>query len=111
MRSNLSSPRFILPVFMFLLIAGAWIYGYLASSYDAASMVSTVLPDTERAKVNGKLCVAIGSNDEVVGYAAVESAPGYAGPIEVLVGLGTDGEIKGFKVLESRESPGFFLDT
>jgi len=44
----------------------------------------------------------------VIGYAATGEAPGYGGPILVLVGVDPAGEILGVEVLEQRETPGFY---
>ncbi len=44
----------------------------------------------------------------MVGYAGVGSAPGYGGPIEMLVGVDANGVILGTMIVAQRESPGFF---
>jgi hypothetical protein len=45
---------------------------------------------------------------ELVGYAAGADAVGYGGPIYLLVGVNTAGDIIGIQVVEQRETPGFF---
>ncbi|MFC1961299.1 FMN-binding protein, partial [Chloroflexota bacterium] len=47
-------------------------------------------------------------NGEIVGYAAAGVAPGYGGPVELLVGMDTAGTVAGVKLIKHRETPGFF---
>ncbi len=91
------------------LVAAAWLIGYATSGADVAPLVTEVLPGADRIRPTGNLYIGTRSSDgSLVGYAAVGSAPGYGGPIEVLVGVNPDGVIMGAKVVQQRESPGFF---
>ncbi|GHV87687.1 hypothetical protein AGMMS50267_00470 [Spirochaetia bacterium] len=58
---------------------------------------STILFDSE---------YEIRRGDELLGAAIQASGPSYAGPIVVLVGIGTDGKISGAKILEHKDTPG-----
>jgi NosR/NirI family transcriptional regulator, nitrous oxide reductase regulator len=92
----------------FLLIASAWIYGYLNSGADVAPLVADVLPGSTNVQTSGDLFIGYDAEGEMVGYAAVGSAPGYAGPVEMLVGVNPAGKILGVVLVQQRESPGFF---
>lgn len=90
-----------------LLMLLAWVYGYVTNGTEIAPLVMDVLPTAERVEQRGSLFVGL-NGDEVVGYAAVGQAPGYGGPIEVLVGVDPAGTVTGFTVVEHHETPGFF---
>ena len=92
----------------FLLASAAWIYGYFTSGTEILPLVSEVVPQAKRIESEGNLYLGLDDQGEVVGYAAVGEAPGYCGPIEVLVGVDPGGEILGTKVVDHCESPGFF---
>ena len=53
-----------------------------------------------------KLTKAV-KNGEVVGYIASTAPNGYGGAIELLVGLDTNADVKGIKILSHSETPGF----
>ena len=91
-----------------LLIVAAWLYGVLTSGADIAPLINSVLPGADRSEKQGSLFVGYSSDNRIVGYAAVGSAPGYGGPIDVLVGVNPQGDIIGVKVVTQRETPGFF---
>ena len=92
-----------------ILVVAAWIYGYVSSGTDVVPMVPDVIPGATRVEVSGPLFIGYSDeSNEPVGYAAVGEAPGYAGPIEMLVGIYPDGEISGVSIVAQRESPGFF---
>jgi hypothetical protein len=91
-----------------LLVATAWTYGYLTAATNVLPLVPDVLPGAAQIESRGQLYIGRDSAGELVGYAAVGQAPGYAGPIEMLVGVAPNGEILGALVVAERESPGFF---
>jgi len=86
----------------------AWLYGYFSTGIDVLPFVSELLPGAVQIDVNSRLYIGYGEDGSVVGYAAVGEAPGYAGPIEILVGIDPDGKVIGAKLIQERESPGFF---
>ena len=43
---------------------------------------------------------------EIAGYAIKVAPKGYAGPVEIMVGLSTDGKVTGIKILSHTETPG-----
>lgn len=90
-----------------ILILTAWIVGYYSAGADVAPLVADVLPAATRVERRGSLFVGL-NDDHVVGYAAIGQAPGYGGPIDVLVSVDPAGDVVGFQVIEHRETPGFF---
>jgi hypothetical protein len=91
-----------------VLVILAWGYGYFTGGTEAAPLVDDVIPGAVQMRREGEIFVAENENGEVVGYAALGSAPGYGGPIEMLVGVAPDGAILNVRVVTERESPGFF---
>ncbi|OHW62491.1 electron transport complex subunit RsxG [Andreesenia angusta] len=49
---------------------------------------------------------ALDGSKSTVGYVVKTSTGGYAGPIEVVTGVSTDGSITGMKVVKNTETPG-----
>jgi len=90
------------------LIAVAWIAGYVRNGTNVAPLVAGVLPGATRVDSEGDLFIGRDAEGNVVGYAALGEAPGYGGPLEVLVGVTPDGAISGVTIVAQRESPGFF---
>lgn len=43
---------------------------------------------------------------EITGYAIKVASKGYAGPIEIMVGISNDGKVSGIKILSHTETPG-----
>lgn len=91
-----------------VVVLAAWIYGYFANGTDVVPLVPEVIPGADQVDVANGLFVGRDDTGQIVGYAAVGEAPGYAGPIEVLVGVDPAGAILGVKIVKQRESPGFF---
>ena len=46
------------------------------------------------------------ANGELIGYNFTVTPKGYAGPVEVVVGINRDGQLMGIKVLNHKETPG-----
>lgn len=90
------------------LIAVAWIVGYARNGADVAPLVPDVLPGATRVENEGDLFIGRDGKGDIVGFAALGEAPGYGGPLEVLVGVSPDGAISGVKIVTQRESPAFF---
>lgn len=89
----------------------SWLFGYFQSSNNTAAKVPTVLPGAERIERRGDVYFGYtegSTSGELVGYAGTGQATGYAGPIDVLVGVDRAGAIIGVAILEHRETPGFF---
>ena len=106
-RSKNRRERLIL-IFTSAIVVLAWLYGYFSSGADIAPLVPRVLPGAVSIVPQGDLFVGRDGSGELVGYAATATAPGYGGPIDVLVGVDPDGIVTGVEIVAQRESPGFF---
>ena len=95
-------------VLSFIAGLAAWLFGYFSSGVDVLPFAAEVLPDAARIEAQGRLFVGYDKTGEVIGYAAAAEAPGYSGPIQMMVGVNLDGEIIGTRLVQQRESPGFF---
>jgi uncharacterized protein YuzE len=91
-----------------LLALAAWLIGYFSSTSDFLPSIPEIIPYAVRVENQGNIYVAYDTNGEIVGYAAIGKSQGYAGPIEMLVGIDRQGNITGVKVVTQRETPGFF---
>jgi NosR/NirI family transcriptional regulator, nitrous oxide reductase regulator len=89
-------------------LLAAWLVGYLSSGADVAPFVPQLLPGATHVERNGDLYVGRDAMGAVVGYAGAGEAPGYGGPVTMLVGVAPDGAITGVQLVTQRESPGFF---
>ncbi len=98
----------LLIVLTVAVVAAAWIFGYFASGTEVAPLVPELLPGTAHVRTEGQIFIALDANDAIIGYAALGSAPGYGGPIDMLVAIDPNGSILGTLVVTERESPGFF---
>jgi NosR/NirI family transcriptional regulator, nitrous oxide reductase regulator len=90
------------------IIIAAWLYGYFNSGTDATASIGKVLPGAATIERSGDLFIGRNVDGDLVGYAAVGSGSGYAGPLEVAVGVDPAGSILGVEMVAERESPGFF---
>jgi len=86
----------------------AWFYGYFTSGTDVAPLVPKVIPGVVSVAIQGDLFVGTDATGQIIGYAATSTAPGYGGPIDVLVGVDPNGVVLGVEIVAQRESPGFF---
>lgn len=89
-------------------LVAAWFYGYFSSGVAVAPLVQQVLPGAVSVQETHGVFVARDEAGAVVGYAAAGQAPGYGGPVELLVAVAPDGQIVGVRFLQEHESPGFF---
>jgi hypothetical protein len=91
-----------------LILIAAWGYGYLNSRDSVAPSAADVLPGAVRIEPRGALFAGYDTNGSLIGYAAASSAPGYGGPVGMMVGVNPEGSIIGVQVINHRETPGFF---
>ncbi|MGA9532824.1 MAG: hypothetical protein WBR18_08930, partial [Anaerolineales bacterium] len=77
----------------------AWVYGSVTSGQDVAPLVERVLPGaTQTERINGVFAgyqLGADGTRQLVGYAGVGEAPGYGGPVRMLVGVDPQGQIIG----------------
>ena len=72
-----------------------------------------ILPDADKfsktdVKVNDKV-LEVNSGlkgNKIAGYAIKVAPKGYGGPVEIMVGISTDGKVTGIKILAHTETPG-----
>jgi hypothetical protein len=117
MKIGINPPRKIqekwdrrLALFAVLTIAAAWIVGAAINRQELPDC-RTVLPTAiECRPTNGGYegLIVEGDTETVVGWAQVAEAAGYAGPIQVLVGVDPTGNVIGIKVLHHTETPAFY---
>lgn len=91
-----------------ILALTAWLIGYFSSSADIVPMVPEIVPTAARVEARGNIFIAYDASGEIAGYAALGEGQGYAGPIEMLVGMDPQGNIIGVKIVTQRETAGFF---
>ena len=87
-----------------LLLLAAWLIGYFGSGQDLAPLALSVIPGADRIEAHGGLFIGYHNGDsQPVGYAAVGSAQGYGGPIEVLVSLAPDETVTGMRIVSQHD--------
>lgn len=86
----------------------AWGWGYCSSGADVAARVPQVLPFARRIENHSGIYLGYDEHGSLVGYAASGEAPGYGGPIQLLVGVAPDGQIIAAEIVQQRDTPGFF---
>jgi NosR/NirI family transcriptional regulator, nitrous oxide reductase regulator len=91
-----------------ILALSAWLIGYFSSTADVIPTIPEIIPGAGRVETLANIYIAYDSDGEIIGYAALGETQGYAGPIEMLVGIDLQGNITGVKVFSQRETPGFF---
>jgi NosR/NirI family transcriptional regulator, nitrous oxide reductase regulator len=91
------------------LIVAAWLIGFWTAGVDIAPLALSVLPGASTVEKHGSIYVGLAAGgSRVVGYAAASEAPGYAGPINMLVGIDPQGSIIGTRVVQQGETSSFF---
>lgn len=100
-----------LALFAVATILLAWVIGALINREEPPDC-RAVMPQADECRVSGEILEGIIKNEDgtetVVGWAKVSEAPGYAGPVQVMVGINPAGELIGLKVLKHTETPSFF---
>jgi NosR/NirI family transcriptional regulator, nitrous oxide reductase regulator len=86
-------------------------YAARGPNYTRLANLERVMPEADRfsEKEGEPPVIRAYKNDELIGYVYLTNdvpplANGYSGPINVLIGLGLDGYIKGLRVVSYRES-------
>lgn len=78
----------------------------MVDAFPGAEDIEPIDVDLTDSMVQEVFKIGIGGQD--VGYVyRVMARGGYGGPIEFIAGIGNDGDVKGFKVLNHSETPGF----
>jgi polyferredoxin len=95
-------------VFTALVIITAWIIGHFSKDTNALDYAVSVLPGAVEIENRGSYFIGISEAGDVIGYAAVGQGNGYGGPLKVIVGVDSVGNILGMEIIENHETPGFF---
>lgn len=95
-----------LPAIAILAIA-VW-YGRSRSGPDLVPLLHEIFPGASRFEQSEGIYAAYSIENSLVGWAATGSGSGFGGPMVVLVGLDTTGNVVGGRVVEQRETPIFF---
>ena len=97
---------------IFLSLVLAWIVGIFRQHSDTVVFLKQALPSAaqfDSASDSTYVGFIPGeSQDKTVGFVAIRSVYGYAGPITVAAGLDTNGQIVGAIIVKQTESPAFF---
>lgn len=91
-----------------LAVVLAWVYGWLNAGFDVAPEALAVIPGAARVELRGSIYLGYDAADRLVGYAGLGEAPGYGGPITLVVGLDPAGAVTEVRVVRQRETPSFF---
>ncbi len=86
----------------------AWVYGWLTAGFDVAPEALAVIPGASRVEARGSIYLGYDKAGQLVGYAGHGEAPGYGGPITLVVGLDPAGAVTGVRIVRQRETPSFF---
>lgn len=76
---------------------------------SAAALAGIYMFTQPKINANARVALEIAQKEVLAGAAGkafLVSPYGYAGNIDMLVGVGADGKIKGIKILRQRETPG-----
>ena len=99
----------LLIVLTVAVVVAAWFIGYFTSGTDVAPLVPDLMPGTTRVRTEGAtLCWPTTTLAPCSATRRLGSAPGYGGPIDMLVAVDPAGNIIDTRVVTQRESPGFF---
>lgn len=99
--------KYLQIILLLILVASIVFYTTHASEDYLPDMKKMAGQRSEITPVSGQIYEA-SQNGEVIGYFDLQSAIGYAGPIDVLVFLGKGGEVKDINIVNQIETPSFF---
>jgi hypothetical protein len=102
----------ILAIIASFLLLAAWLYGYLHKSTLFGKYLSTLIPNAARFEQKDSIWIAYGvqtnGNEPIIGYIGLGKAPGYGGPLNMLVAINTDGKVIAVQVIDHSDTPAFF---
>ncbi|MEX1275500.1 MAG: FMN-binding protein [Bacteroidota bacterium] len=100
-----------LAIFAIATIILAWMAGALIN-HRVPPDCRTVLPEAQLCRPRGEFYEGVILNSDqtetVVGWAAISEANGYAGPVQVMLGIDPAGKVTGIDVLSHTETPSFY---
>ena len=102
----------IAAVIALITIIFAWVLGALRQEADLIPFIKKALPNAVYLEsISNGIYAGKASNQTgppVLGYAAIEKAGGYGGPMQVAVGVNSAGDIIGIAVVDHKETTPFF---
>ena len=105
-----SNPRRSLYLYLLaaLLLAGALAYGRTRGAPDLETPTREVFPGAGTVALQRDVLHVYDEEEVLIGWAGTGSAAGYGGPMVLLVGIDTLGQVAGVRVIEQRETPIFW---
>ena len=89
-------------------IVVAWVVGGLRADGDILSSIKAQIPEIDKLEEINNACYEFyNSDNELMGYATLESSMGYGGPLLMCVAVSLEGEILNLAVINSKETPSY----
>lgn len=95
-------------LFLTLILAFALWYGKTRSGPDLWPHIVEIYPGASSYRLSDGVYSVLGGEGELLGWAATGDSRGYGGPLLVVVGIDTTGNVKGTSIVEHKETPLFF---
>lgn len=90
------------------LIIIAWIIGGQMENLNLLSSIKTQIPEIDKLEEINKASYKIyNKEDELFGYATLESSMGYGGPLLMCIAVNLQGDIINLAVINSKETPSY----
>jgi len=91
-----------------VLLVGALAYGRTRSAPDLNTPVEEIFPGSQRIELQRGIHHVYGEAGALMGWVGAEEANGYGGPMLLVVGVDTLGQVAGVRVVQQRETPVFW---
>jgi NosR/NirI family nitrous oxide reductase transcriptional regulator len=91
-----------------LLLVGALVYGRTRGAPDLETPAREIFPEAVSVSPQRDVLHIYDGEEVLIGWAGTGSATGYGGPMVLLVGIDTLGQVVGIRVIEQRETPIFW---
>jgi len=91
-----------------VVLAGALAYGRTRSAPDLINPIREIFPGSQQVDVREGIHHVYGEGGALLGWGGVGTADGYGGPMVLVVGIDTMGQVAGVRVVEQRETPVFW---
>ena len=95
-------------LFAALLLVGALVYGRTRGAPDLETPTREIFPEAVSVSPQRDVLHVYDGDEVLIGWAGTGSAAGYGGPMVLLVGIDTMGQVVGIQVIEQRETPIFW---
>jgi hypothetical protein len=95
-------------LFAAIILAGALAYGRTRNAPDLIDPIREIFPESQRIEIQRGIHHVYDEGGELIGWAGTGGAGGYGGPMLLVVGVDTLGQVAGIQVVEQRETPVFW---